>query len=117
MEYTWKVTDMKTIDVDGVQNAVIQTYWEKKGTDENGNEGTFAGATPFPVSSIDPEDFIPFEDLTEEIVLGWIESVVVGQYEQHVNEQIQKQINQKLVKDPGLPWVPKPSPTPEPTPE
>jgi hypothetical protein len=111
MTYTWKITDMKTLDVDGVQNAVIQTFWQKTGTDENGKEGSFAGGTPFPVSDIDPEDFTPYEDLTEEIVLGWIKEVVVGSYEEHVNEQIQKQINQTQIKDPGLPWAPQPTPT------
>jgi len=106
MNYTWEIKDMKTMDIDGVENAVVQTYWRKIGTDDNGNQGTFEGATPFPQSTIDPEHFIPFEDLTEEIVLSWIQGVVVGSYEEHVNSQIQKQIDMKKIKDPGLPWSP-----------
>jgi hypothetical protein len=105
MTYTWRVKGVKTVDAEGVENAVVQTYWEKIGTDENGNEGTFSGATPFAQSSINAENFIPFEELTEEIVLGWIQGVVVGSYEDHVNAQIQKQIDLKVVKEPTLPWV------------
>lgn len=113
MEYTWEVTDMKTVDADGVENAVIQTFWKKTGTDDKGNEGVFSGATPFPVSSINPEDFIPFNQLTEAEVIVWIQTVVVGSYAEHVDAQIQKQIDSKNIKDPGLPWAP-PEPTPEP---
>jgi hypothetical protein len=105
MTYTWKITEVKTADTENVTDAVVQTYWEKIGTDENGNEGVFPGATPFPQSSINPENFVPYTELTEEIVLGWIQNVVVGDYEEHVNNQIQKQINLKSIKEPDLPWA------------
>jgi len=105
MTYTWKVTGVKTADTEDVTDAIVQTYWEKIGTDENGNQGTFSGATPFLQSSIDPETFVPYTELTEEIVLGWIQTVVVGSYEEHVNEQIQKQINARNINTPGLPWA------------
>lgn len=106
MIYTWKVTGMKGIDLPNEPNAIIQTYWTKTGVDEQGNEGVFSGATPFPPSSIDPENFIPYDQLTEEIVLGWIQAVVVGSYEEHVNAQIQKQIDALKIKEEPLPWVP-----------
>jgi len=54
------------------------------------------------------EDIIPFEDLTEEMVLGWIQSVVIGSYEEHVNEKIAEEISSKV--NPivsvtgGFPW-------------
>ena len=52
--YTWEVTSLKVKDVsDTKANAVVQTYWKKIGTDENGNTGTFSGATPF---TVDPTD-------------------------------------------------------------
>jgi len=108
--YTWKITGLKTKDVsDDKPAAVVQTYWQKIGTDENGNEGTFSGATPF---TVDPSDesgpFIPFEDLTEEDVLDWIKTVVVGGYADHVNGQIAKQIEEKIspVVENRLPWAP-----------
>lgn len=103
--YTWKVTGIKK-NTDGT---VVQTYWQKTGTDENGNEGTFSGATPF---TGDPTavGYIPFESLTEDDVISWIQEVVVGSYEEHVNGQIQKQIDQKInvVEEAALPWAPAP---------
>ena len=107
MIYTWKVTGIKTRNEGEFQSAVVQTYWTKTGTAEDGNEGVFNGATPFTTTTM-PEGstFVPFAELTEEIVLGWIKAAVVS-YEDHINEQIQKQIDQKKapVEEPTLPWV------------
>jgi hypothetical protein len=122
LTYTWAITSLKkTTDVAlDIDNVVVQTTWTCTGTDEDGYSGTFNGATPFPLSSVDPATFIPYEDLTEADVLGWIQAVVVGGYKDHVDEQINKQI--ALEKDPvvdvpegDFPWDP-PAPTPTPTP-
>jgi hypothetical protein len=114
LTYTWKVTGIKTKDEGANTQAVVQTYWTKTGTDEAGNTGTFSGATPFTSVEVPEGDFIPLEQLTEETVLGWIQSVVVGGYEEHVNGQIQKQIDEKItpITEPTLPWAPIPIETP-----
>ena len=110
MNYTWKLTSLKRKDTDVAQNIVVQTFWKKIGTDANGNVGEFSGATPFDLSTVDPNNFTSYEDLTEEIVLGWIQSVVVGSYEEHVNERIAEQI--EAIVSPvvsvtsGFPWQP-----------
>lgn len=102
MEYTWKVTGMKK----NTNNKLVQTYWTKTGVDENGNEGSFSGATP-----VDPAvaDINCDGHLTEEEVLAYIQSVVVGDYELHVNSRIQNQIDEKVVEDIDLPWAPTPT--------
>jgi hypothetical protein len=105
--YTWKVTGIKKSDTSEVSDVVLNVRWEKIGTDEDGNEGKFSGATPFTPPSGDA--FIPYDELTEDIVLTWVKNVVVDSYEVHVNAQIQKQIN--VAKNPitdvsstDLPW-------------
>jgi len=111
--YTWEITSLKTKNEtlgDGVvlPNAICQTYWKKIGTDENGNEGTFSGATPFSAANLTEENFKQFDTLTEEIVLGWIQAIVVDGYEEHVNGQIQKQIDEKVtpITESAMPWAP-----------
>lgn len=107
--YTWKVTGAKVKDEGTNTNAIVQTYWQKIGTDEAGNEGTFSGATPFTSINMPANStFVPFADLTEAMVLEWIKAVVVGGYEEHVNAQIAKQIQDKItpVAEPSLPWAP-----------
>ena len=110
--YTWEITSLKTKnetlgDVVVLPNAVCQTYWKKIGTDDNGNEGTFSGATPFSAANLTEENFKQFDTLTEEIVLGWIQAIVVGGYEEHVNGQIQKQIDEKVtpIVESAMPWA------------
>jgi len=114
--YTWAVTGMKVTNVGSETNYVVQTYWTKTGTDENGNTGTFSGATPF-APTPDQPGFIPFDQLTQAIVLGWIQPLVTGSYEDHVNNVIAEQIAAKVnpVTEPALPWAPPTPPTP-PTP-
>lgn len=107
--YKWEVTGLKTTNVGNTSNVVVQTYWKKTGTDENGNEGVFSGATPFSVDSMpDGQTFVPFSELTEEMVLNWIKAVVVGSYADHVDGEIAKQIADKVnpVTDATMPWVP-----------
>lgn len=121
--YSWKITGLKTKDVSTTRpSAVVQTYWQKIGTDENGNQGTFAGATPF---TVDPTDdsgpFKPFNELTEADIIAWIQTVVVGNYEEHVNRKIAEQIEQKIspVVEAKLPWATEettPGPVPAPAP-
>lgn len=105
IEYTWAVSSVKTKTVNGVENAIVQTYWTKTGTDENGNTGTFSGATPFRADQVDPNNFTPFSELTESQILTWIKAVVVNDYEKHVNDQILRQIEASDPVDTPLPWV------------
>ena len=107
--YTWEITGIKTRNANNFTNAVVQTYWKKIGTDENGNTAFFAGATPFDADQIDPDNFTALDQLTEEMVLGWIQAQVTGSYEEHVNSVIQKQIDEITspvaeLNNENLPW-------------
>ncbi len=110
MNYTWKLTSLKRKNTDVAQNIVVQTFWKKIGTDADGNVGEFSGATPFDLSTVDPDNFVSYDKLTEEMVLGWIKNVVVGSYEEHVNGKIAEQID--AIVSPvvsvtgGFPWQP-----------
>ena len=110
--YTWAVTGMKVTRVGAMPNYVVQTYWTKTGTDANGNTGMFSGARPF-TPNPDQPNFVPYDQLTQEIVLSWIQPVVTDSYEEHVNGVIAKQIADKIdpVVDEPLPWAP-PTPVP-----
>jgi len=110
LTYTWEVTSIQTKDETNSDNAtnkdaVIQTRWKKIGKDSDGNEGTFAGATPLTSVNTSASDFKALADLKESDVLGWIQAQVTGDYEVHVNAQIQKQIDEKAIKNPDMPWA------------
>lgn len=110
---SYEVTNLKVkdeVNSDGVtlQNAVCQTYWKVTGTDSDGNQGEFSGATPFSAATVSEGAFVAFEDLVEETVIGWIQGVVDGDasYKAHIEEQIQRQINQDIIQDRAMPWAP-----------
>lgn len=105
-----KVRDEVNNDGDTLPNAVVQTYWDVTGTDENGNTASWTGATPFSAATVPAGQFTAFEDLQEEHVLTWIRSVVDGDptYKAHIIEQLQKQIDQATETEKAgdaLPWA------------
>ena len=112
--YTYTVRNLKVkdeVNADGVTltNAVVQTYWSVTGTDEEGNEGKFSGATPFSAANVPAGSFTAFADLEEATVIGWIEGVVNGDldYKSHIDGQIQNDIDRNVateVSGENLPW-------------
>ncbi len=58
INYTWKITSLKKSNSGDLENVIIGTRWECTGTDSDGVTGTFVGATPFSVNSINPENFV-----------------------------------------------------------
>jgi hypothetical protein len=115
MEYTWKITQLVKQNTNDLDNIIVGTRWTVTGTDEDGYEGTFTGATPFSLNTVDSNNFTPYDELTETQVLGWIQSVVSGSaitsYWDHISERINKSIEaEKNIRVPvdsnDLPWAP-----------
>lgn len=112
--FVWKITGIKKASTTDVSNIIVGTNWSVTATDtESGQEGTFTGATPFGLATVDPDNFTPYEELTESQVLGWIKNSVSGSaptaYWDHITDRIQKQIDDKKysiaqVMEVDLPW-------------
>ena len=101
--YTYTVRNLKVKDEvnaagETLTNAVVQTYWDIVGTDEEGNEGSFTGATPFSAANVPAGSFTAFEDLEEATVIGWITNVIDSDpgYKAHIDMQIQKEIDKDI---------------------
>lgn len=114
--YEWKIKNLKkAVNANDLSDVIIGTQWIVTAVNENGYSASFNGATPFKVADVDPNNFTPFEDLTEETVIGWIKNVVSGSnpttnYWDHINGQIEKEITKNtqvhvelLAGD--LPWA------------
>jgi|688.fasta_scaffold03089_7 hypothetical protein len=113
--YTWKLKSLKKQNTELFENAIVGTQWRVTATAEDGTEGSFDGATPYKVVDANADGFIDYQDLSEDIVLGWIKNTVSGSastnYWPHISEQIQKQIDTKRnvileVNDSDFPWSP-----------
>jgi hypothetical protein len=107
MAITYVFTDIKVEiapSLDGHTDVVTRVRYNYKGVNEDGIEGTFAGATPMPLPG--DENFIPFDQLTEPEVASWLEAVAdLPHMQQQITKQIENQINPKYVPVPN-PWDP-----------
>ena len=115
LTYEWKLTGLRKQNSEHLSDAVVGTNWKLTGTDEDGNVGTFNGATPFNISTVNTASFIEYSSLTEEQVLGWVKNYVSGSgptnYMDHINGVILKEIASKkwvsvTVSETDLPWSP-----------
>jgi len=114
--YEWKLVGLKKQNSANIEDAVVGTNWKITATDEDGNVGTFTGATPFSINTINTASFTTYNELTEAQVIGWIKNHVSGSnpstnYWAHISEVIQKEINGKKwvkveVAEVDLPWSP-----------
>lgn len=96
--YTWQFESLDVYPTyETVTNAVESMHWQLVADDGIGHHATAAGETK--AGAVDLENFIPFDDLTQEIVQGWCETemgadldgvkaMLVGQIDQQVNPTI-----------------------------
>jgi hypothetical protein len=91
-------------------DVVITADWRCNGSQDQ-YSGTCYGSASFAPPT---ENFTPYEDLTQDQVLGWCYANGVDQtaIEANVSAQIADQINPPVIALP-LPWVPVPPPQPE----
>lgn len=110
ISYSWAITQLTKKTVASTENVVLHVRWELTGTESTtGTTGKFQGATPLDFDPSSTDEFVAYGDLTEELVIGWIQNVVVDSYWDHVVERIQEEIDRtddpvEEVKDTLLPW-------------
>jgi len=105
--YTWAVTALYTETIDGHQDYVVIANYLVLGVD--GTYGAeLSNIARFSTESVDP--FIPYEDLTEADVIGWIQQTLgqdgIDNLYACIQGQIDSQINPPSVPvNTPLPWV------------
>jgi hypothetical protein len=116
MNISWIIERLLVKPTEGtLTDVVITADWRCNGTetigtgdDEKTYSGTCYGSTSFAAPT---DSFTPYEDLTEQQVLGWCFSNGVNKtaIEANVSAQINDQINPPVIAPP-LPWL---EPAPE----
>jgi hypothetical protein len=90
MTYDW---NCKTVDVhpqaEGETNVVYNVHWIVTGTEED-YSATNIGTQIVTLNS--EADFIPFEDLTNEIIVGWTKEAMGEEQVQAIEDSIASQI-------------------------
>jgi hypothetical protein len=105
--YIWTITNLYTQTIDGKEDYVVTALYDVVGTD-----GTYEASLTSNTAQFSTEDvtvFVPYADLTEEIVLGWVKETLgengIISIEACIQGQIDSQINPPQVPvNTPLPW-------------
>lgn len=104
-EYTWSIAQLDCYpEHEGHSDVVFTAHWRLTGVDGE-HTGSVYGTVGL---TLDPEaEFTPFADLTEAMVIGWVQNAMgeeaVAAHEANVAAQIEALINPPVVR-PALPW-------------
>ena len=105
IEFTTTITGMEAYPIkDSVPLYVFRVYWNYLGSDSV-YETAMQGSTDVPTS--DPQSATPYEELTEEQVMGWVQTYTPSwmweEYTDKITAWITAQYTPSVV-NPPLPW-------------
>ena len=105
--YTWAVTALYTETVNDEIDYVVIANYTVVGVDDT-YSAELSNIARFSTASVTP--FVPYQDLTEAIVIGWIQDELgvdgVSNLEACIQGQIDSQINPPVVPvNTPLPWA------------
>ena len=103
MEHNWKIYDLKRVISDGM---VIQATYACESNKDNSST-RYIGDIDLTTGSISDPDFVAYNDLTRDNVLGWITgSIDITAIETENSASIARNILQrsKITKRTGTPW-------------
>ena len=104
--YTWTVTQMSTLQQPD-PNYVVNAYWRLTGVD---GQYTAYVESSSQFDSQQESNFIPYDQLTNDIVIGWVQNQLgasgISNWEACVQGQINSLINPPVSpQNTPLPWV------------
>ena len=101
MNFTWSIDNVRRTTADG---GVITVFWRCTAdgvTDKRGVEAYKASSIElFP--DVSSPDFVPFDQLTEEVVLGWVRDEIGADVEDEMADLFEDRANDATAL--GTPW-------------
>jgi hypothetical protein len=99
--YKWVVSSLDSYpkDAEGLTDVICVIHWRYQ-AEQVENEKTYFAEVygTLSVPSPDPANFVPYEDVTYEMVCSWLEAGLDKEaLEQNLDSQIEDQINPKIV--------------------
>ena len=102
--YTWSISKLDCAPAEnGLTDVVKIIHWSLTGQDENGISASMSNS--YPLSSPSPEGFADYSTLTQETVIGWLESNLdVGYLQSRLVNEIASKYNPPITSLP-FPWI------------
>lgn len=98
--YTWKIAQLERETADGYVFIAHYTVDAEHGTYRAGAYGSIGLERP-------EGELIPFADLTEELVVGWVKDKLGEEQVENIEAALQAQLNEQAAptKAAGVPWA------------
>jgi hypothetical protein len=105
--YEWKINQLECYpEAEGHTDVVFTIHWDRLASDGKGHNARIYGSQSVTLDAEAP--FTPYADLTEAMVIGWLEDAMgaetLAAQIVALDTQIENQINPPVVTPP-LPWV------------
>jgi len=112
--FTTKVTGVRVHDLGNLTKVVKQIEFVVTGTQDG---QTFELPQSLVVPDADGTNFVPFEQLTEQQVVAWINEHFenMPSVQAHIQYVLDKEVAKAALAQEALPWAPAPAPAPAPT--
>ncbi len=96
MEHTWNITSLE-YNIDDSDKVIIKAYWELYSI-QGEAEAYQTGLVDF-IGDVNDPNFIPYDDLTNDIVKGWIfaKEMESGQTDQMGNPIMELEVDQPAI--------------------
>lgn len=97
--YTWKIANLERETADGYVFTAHYTV--------NAEDGTYSSGAYGSLGFERPDNLIPFADLTEEIVVGWVKNKFGAEKVAEIEAALQAQLDEQHApsKQAGVPWA------------
>lgn len=113
--YTYHISQLYVDETDATPDGTVKSIKAYiRGIDENGHNTTHIFELDLPLE-IDLDSFTPFENLTPEIVAGWIESILSGDEKKLLEDIVAEKIQSfykvssnktdEVTVRPAVPWT------------
>jgi len=98
--FSWKIVNLERYTANGVVFTVHYTVNAEDGTYSAGAYGSLG------LEALEPDSMIPFDSLTEEVVVGWVKDKFGDEKVAEIEAALQAQLDQKHApsKAAGVPW-------------
>jgi hypothetical protein len=102
--YTWRINKIHVRPLlNGLTNIIHTVDWDYVGIDENNNKSSVR--VPITLPSPSEENFIPYNDITEEMIISWRGSISnIEDLQQDITNKIELIKNPPIIELP-FPWI------------
>ena len=109
MIYSWTIVSLDTVEQpnpgsDPLSDYVVKVEWIKTGTEGDKSASVVGFHTQSWSTPIDSSTYVQFADLTEDVVVGWLEAGIEGSLMDEYNDKIAKQIENQGRTSRNIPW-------------